>query len=173
MDETAATEVLLDPNPDFIVELVGKVVGQTWPEDPGGLGEYLAGIGCMPLPPRPGDLVEPSTEGNLTMPGIEMENGSWAALKGRLFSLNFFFYPGPQVLPGYEDVRQGLIDAYGVPLEETRQGNRSAVWCVGETMIELYGHVTVAPVLQLGPGHRELSRVYNDVVRSLPGSDPQ
>ncbi|MDM7989037.1 hypothetical protein [Arthrobacter sp. zg-Y877] len=40
-------------------------------------------------------------------------------------------------------------------------------------MIELYGHVSVAPVMQLGLGHRELSRVYNDVVRSLPGTDPR
>ncbi|MDM7989036.1 hypothetical protein [Arthrobacter sp. zg-Y877] len=54
MSVPAGTEIPLDPSPDFIVELVGKVVGRAWPEYPGGLGEYLAGIGCTTRQPRPG-----------------------------------------------------------------------------------------------------------------------
>lgn len=170
MSVPATSAVPLDPNPDLIVELVGRVVGRTWPEYPEGLVEYLAGIGCVPGEPRPAELVE-SMEGGLTMPGLKLENGSWAAFRGRLFSLNFFFYPGPHALAGYEAVRQGLIGAYGAPSEETGHENRSVVWCVGETGIELYGHVTVAPVLQLGLSHRELSRTYNGLIASVRGPD--
>ena len=100
-----------------------------------------------------------------------MEGGSWTALAGKLHSLGFFFYPGTQdsrVLagPAFDIVRDRLTNVFGKATDETDQseGNRSALWEVNETSIDLYSHVNLAPTLQLGLSHRELTLLHEKLV---------
>lgn len=161
--------VLLNPDPGVIVRLIDTVVSTPWPEDPNQFDAYFASIGCTPGPlfEHKDDLPE-SSHGALLMPEVSMEDGSWASLAGKLYDLGFFFYPGTQhsrVLagPAFETIRERLTDAYGKATDETDhgQGNRSASWEVKETSIDLYAHVNLAPVLQLGLSHRDLSRLHD------------
>ena len=164
---------LLDPDPDVVVGLIGKVLAATWPEALDQFTAYFAGLGCGPGEALDWEIDVPgSTHGALTMPGIQMQNGSWAALHGKLFSLNFFFFPGKHGSralseAGFEAVRQRLIAAYGSPADEglDRNGNRSAFWEVRESSIELYGHVTLAPALQVGLGRRSVESAYNELIQ--------
>lgn len=100
-----------------------------------------------------------------------MEGGSWAALAGKLHFLGFFFYPGTQdshVLAGtaFDIVRDRLTNIHGKITDETDQseGNRSALWEVNETSIALYAHVNLAPMLQLGLSHRELTLLHEKLI---------
>ncbi|RJT79169.1 hypothetical protein D6T63_11155 [Arthrobacter cheniae] len=155
----------LDPDPSVILSLINKVVRGRWPEDPDQFNAYFATIGCTPglLFEHQDDLPD-SFRGSLLVPGVSMDNGSWAALAGKLHFLGFFFYPGTQdsrVLAGlaFDVVRASVTDAYGKATDESDQGegNRSALWEVNETSIELYAHVNLAPMLQLGLSNRELA----------------
>ncbi|MHA7278244.1 hypothetical protein ACX80H_00635 [Arthrobacter sp. MDT2-2] len=158
----------LDPDPSVILSLINKVVGGRWPEDPNQSDAYFEAIDCVPGPllEHQDDSAD-SSGGSLLMPGVPMKGGSWAALAGKLHFLGFFFYPGiqgSQVLagPAFDIVRDRLTDVFGKAADETNQseGNRSALWEVNGTSIELYAHVTLAPVLQLGLSHRELTLLH-------------
>lgn len=160
---------LLNPDPGVIVKLVDTVVSTPWPEDPSQFDTYFANIGCTPGPlfEHKDDLPE-SSHGALLMPEVPMENGSWGSLAGKLFNLGFFFYPGTQdsrVLagPAFEAIRDRITNVYGKATDETEQGqgNQSALWEVDETSVKLYAHVNLAPVLQLGLSHRDLTRLHD------------
>jgi hypothetical protein len=162
----------LDPHPDVILSLIKKVVSRRWPEDPDQFNAYFETIGCTPGPlfEHHDDLPD-SSHGSLLMPGVSMEGGSWAALAGKLHSLGFFFYPGKQdsrVLagPAFDIVRDRLTNVFGKATDETDQseGNRSALWEVNETSIDLYSHVNLAPTLQLGLSHRELTLLHEKLI---------
>jgi hypothetical protein len=168
---------LLNPDPEVIAELTDKVVNQPWPEDPEQLGAYFRGIDCAPGPAleNQDDLPE-STGGVLLMPGVPMEHGSWGAFGGRLFTLGFFFYPGVHGScalseAGYHPVRDRLSTLYGSPSDESAQGdgNRSALWTARDTSIELYAHVILAPVLQLGLSHCGLTAAHDQLVMARRG----
>jgi hypothetical protein len=160
---------LLNPDPEVIVKLIDRVVNRPWPEDPALFDAYFTGIGCTPGPgfEHPDDLPE-STRGTLLMPGVPIEHGLWGALDGRLFTLGFFFYPGMQGSRalsdiGYRAVQDRLSTLYGDPSDETAQGdgNRSALWTVHGTSVSLYAHVNLAPALQLGLEHAELTAAHD------------
>ncbi|MHA7181336.1 hypothetical protein ACX80J_14625 [Arthrobacter sp. MDB2-24] len=170
MAETALQS--LDPPPDQILNLINTVVSARWPEDPDQFNAHFATIGCVPGPLfKHQDDLPNSSRGSLLMPGVPMEGGSWAALAGKLHFLGFFFYPGTQdshVLAGtaFDIVRDRLTNIYGKAADETDQseGNRSALWEVNETSIELYAHVNLAPMLQLGLSHRELTLLHEKLI---------
>ncbi len=164
---TSRTEpfAALEPHPDVVAVLIAKAVSTPWPEDAEQCGPYLARLSCTAdaaLPAREEDLPE-EERGWLHFPGGE--RGVWSAADGKLESLDFFFYPGrlgPRALSefGFEALHSRLNAAYGPPIDEGGypNGHRYGVWHVGETSIELYAHVELAPVLQLGLGHRERIR---------------
>ncbi|MCC3274500.1 hypothetical protein LJ753_01275 [Arthrobacter sp. zg-Y20] len=171
---TSQTEpsAALDPPPDVVAALIEKVASTPWPEDPEQCGLYLARLDCTAdaaLPFREEDL--PGEErGWLHFPGGE--RGVWSAVDGKLESLGFFFYPGrlgSRALCefGFEALHSRLKAAYGPPIDEGAypNGHRSGVWHAGETSIELYAHVELAPVLQLGLGNRERIRVHEEARR--------
>ncbi len=100
-----------------------------------------------------------------------MEGGSWATLAGKLHSLGFFFYPGTQgsrIVAGlaFDIVQDRLTNVYGKAADEKghSEGNRSALWEVNETSIELYAHINLAPVLQLGLSHRDLTLLHDKLI---------
>jgi hypothetical protein len=168
MVETAPQS--LDPDPSVILSLINKVFRGRWPEDPDQFNAYFATIGCTPRPlfEHLDDLPN-SSRGSLLMAGVSMDNGSWTAPAGKLHFLGFFFYPGTQasrVLAGLASdvVRAGLTDAYGKATDESDQGegNRTALREVNETSIELYAHVDLAPILQLGLSNREHDKLLID-----------
>ena len=172
MRQPADAEVL-DPDPGVIVGLIAAVLDGSWPDAPDQFTAYFAGLGCVPGEALDSEINVPeSSHGVLTMPGIQMQNGSWAALHGKLFSLNFFFFPGrhgSHALSeiGFEAVLARLRVTHGEPADEgvDRNGNRSAFWEVGESSIELYGHVTLAPALQIGLGRRSVESAYNELIQ--------
>lgn len=162
----------LDPHPDVILSLINKVVSGPWPEDPDQFNAYFETIDCAPGPlnEHQDDLPD-SSRGSLLMPGISMEGGSWEALAGKLHFLGFFFYPGTldlRVLAGsaFDIVRNRLTNVYGKATDETDQseGNRSALWEVNETSIELYAHTNFAPMLQLGLSHQQLTLLHEKLI---------
>lgn len=167
----------LDPHPDVVLSLINKVVSAPWPEDSDQFDAYFATIGCVPGPSAEHqDDLPVSSRGSLLMPGVSMEDGSWAALAGKLSSLGFFFYPGTRdshVLagPAFDIVRDRLADLYGRATDATdhSEGNRSALWEVNDTSIELYAHVTLAPMLQLGLSHRGLNLLHEKLITEKRG----
>lgn len=164
---------LVDPTPDAIIDFIGRVNGTPWPGDAAGITSYFGSLGCTAGEPAEySDPVPGSTSGPLMCGGITLEAGSWMAFNGQLFSLNFFFYSGrrnSQKLAefGFEAVRDRLSDEYGPPVEANTDaiGNRSAYWTPGENSIELYGHVTLAPVLQVGLSRRDVGELYEEKAR--------
>lgn len=170
MAETARQS--LDPHPDVILRLINKVVSGRWPEDPDQFNAYFETIDCAPGPVgKHQDDLPDTARGSLLMPEVSMEGGSWEALAGKLHFLGFFFYPGSldsRVLAGsaFEIVRDRLTDIYGKATDESDQseGNRSALWEVNETSIELYAHVNLAPMLQLGLSHQQLTLLHEKLV---------
>ena len=157
----------LEPHPDVVAALLEKIVSTPWPDDAEQRGPYLARLSCTAdaaLPRREEDLPD-EERGWLHFPGGERGMGMWSATDGKLENLGFFFYPGrlgPRALSefGFEALHSRLNAAYGPPVDEDvyPNGHRSGVWHVGETSIELYAHVELAPVLQLGLGNRERIR---------------
>ncbi|WP_312178743.1 hypothetical protein [Arthrobacter sp.] len=161
---------LIEPTPDVIVEFIGRVAGAPWPDDSAGFTAYFDSLGCTAGESAEySDPVPGSTCGPLTCPGTFLDHGSWAAYNGQLFALNFFFYSGSRRLAevGFGAVRDRLNDIYGSPADEgtDANGDRSAYWTPGENSIELYGHVTLAPALQIGLGRRDVEELYSESAR--------
>lgn len=168
----------LDPPPAMIVQLLERVVIEQWPPGPEHFGTYFASLGCTL-----GALVEPDkqtslgvTQGQFIVPGAAVGNGSWSALNDELFNLGFFAYASEwdsspaDVEAGYDAVRAGLAAAFGPSPDERTdgRGNRSAVWLVQGTVIELYAHVTGAPVLQAGASHEERTARFQHLLEQRP-----
>ncbi|MBE0010146.1 MULTISPECIES: hypothetical protein [unclassified Arthrobacter] len=159
---------LLDPDPSVVADLIEKVVGQPWPEHKDQFNAYFKRIGCTPgqALKHEEDLPE-SMSGVLFMPVAGMESGSWCALDGKLFSLNFMFYPGMLEERAASDVGGRLVyerlnSAYGVTDRIPQgDGNWSAAWTVRETSIDLHAHVNQAPMMQLGLSHSALTAIHD------------
>lgn len=167
----------LDPHPHAIVDFIQGVTEQPWPSAGGQFRTYFEHLGCelKSTDDHDDDALPGVTRGAFVTRRITTKNASWAALDGSLFSLNFFAYESARdvasaVNAGYDGVRTGLIRLYGPPLDERLSGhdNRSAVWLVQDTEIELYAHISLAPVLQIGLGHKERNAVYEHRRAQLP-----
>lgn len=165
-----------DPHPSAIVKFIQTVTEQPWPSADNQFRNYFEHLGCqLKSTDDHDDAPLGVTRGAFVTRRITTKNASWVALDGSLFSLNFFAYENARdvvgaVNAGYDGVRTGLIGLYGQPLDErlSRHDNRSAVWLVQDTEIELYGHISLAPVLQIGLGHKERNAVYEHRLAQLP-----
>jgi hypothetical protein len=168
----------LDPSPEVIVRLVERIVGEQWPSGSENFSGYFTRLGCvLGSPTDPDDEASLGvTQGRFVVPGCDVKNPSWVALNDDLFSLNLFVYEGSEnfssadVIAGYDAVRDGISAVFGPsPDERTdRHGNRSAVWWVQGTVIELYAHVSVAPAVQVGAAHEGRTAVYHQLIAPLP-----
>lgn len=164
---------LVNPTPDAIIDFIVRVNGTPWPEDVAGITAYFGSLGCTAGEPAAySDPVPGSTTGPLRCGGISLKDGSWATFNGQLFSLNFFFYSGRRdsqklAAVGFDAVRDRINSRYGSPVDvgTDPNGNRSAYWTAGENSIELYGHVTLAPALQVGLGRRDVENIFNESFR--------
>ena len=164
----------LDPAPEVIVGLVERIVGEQWPSGSESFSSYFTRLGCVlgPLTEPDDEAALGVTQGRFSVPGGEVKNTSWYALNDELFSLNFFAYEGSEhyssagVDAGYDAVRDGISAVFGPSSDESRdkRGNRSAVWWIQGTVIELYAHVNEAPVLQVGAAHKGRTAVYRDLI---------
>ncbi|MBD7993845.1 hypothetical protein H9639_00810 [Arthrobacter sp. Sa2CUA1] len=161
---------LTDPTPEAVVHFIARVVDAPWPRESGAFMAYFDRLGCTPgesleyTDPVPG-----SAGGPFSCESIFLENGSWAAFRGQLFSLNFFLYSGRRdsealAEVGFEAVRERLSAEFGPPVDsgDDANGNHSAFWTPGENSIELYGHVALAPAPQVGVGRRSVEALYNE-----------
>lgn len=170
--------MFLDPPPEVIVRLLERIVGEKWPSGSENFSGCFAHLGCvLGSPTHPDDDASLGvTQGRFVIPGCEAKNASWAALNDHLFSLNLFVYEGSgnsslaKVHAGYEAVRDGISAVFGPSLDESvdRRGNRSAFWSIQGTVIELYAHVSVAPVVQVGAAHEGRTAVYEQLIAQLP-----
>ncbi|WP_146070457.1 hypothetical protein [Arthrobacter sp. 08Y14] len=168
----------LDPPPEMVMRLMERIVGEQWPSGLERFSSYFARLGCvLGSPAEPDDEAAPGVaQGRFDVPGCEVKNASWDALNDDLFSLNLFVYEGSEnfssadVIAGYDAVRDGISAVFGPsPDERTdRHGNRSAVWWVQGTVIELYAHVSVAPAVQVGAAHEGRTAVYHQLIAQLP-----
>ena len=157
----------MTPPASAIVEFIQAVTDTPWPSAEDQFHSYFERLGCEftagehnsgHLPGLPG--------GAFVTHRLTTQHPSWSALDGSLFSLNFFAHEGDAdaVNAGYDGVRAGLIGLYGQPFDEppAHRGNRAAAWRAGDTEIELYAHVSLAPALQIGLGHKERNAAYED-----------
>lgn len=156
----------LDPHPSAILDFIQTVTEATWPSADNQFQDYFEHLGCELKPAVHNDDDAPLrvTRGDFATRTVATKNASWVALDGFLFFLTFFAYEDAvgAVDAGYNEVRNGLISRYGRPFDERLPPhlNRSAVWLVRETEIELYAHVSPAPVFQIGLSHKERNAVY-------------
>lgn len=167
----------LDPPPAVIIQLMERIVSEQWPSGSEHFASYFARLGCALGPPlEPDEVISLGlTRGQFVMPGAAV-NASWSALNGELFHLNLFAYAGePDSSPddvnaGYDAIRAGIADAFDPsPDERTDQrGNRSAVWFIQGTVIELYAHITEAPVLQTGVSHEGRTAKFHQLIARSP-----
>lgn len=168
----------LDPTPEMIVRLIERIVGEQWPSGAERFSSYFTRLGCVPgSPADPDDEACPGmTRGRFVVPGREVKNASWSALNDELFALNLFVYEGSEsfssaaVDAGYEAVRDGISAVFGPSPEERtdQRGNRSAAWWARETVIELYAHISVAPVVQVGAAHEGRTAVFHHLIEQAP-----
>ncbi|MBD8045049.1 hypothetical protein H9638_14650 [Arthrobacter sp. Sa2BUA2] len=164
---------LTDPTPEAVVQFLARVIDAPWPQESGAFTAHFDRLGCTAGEPLEyADPVPGSIGGPFTCDGISLETGSWAAFNGQLFSLNFFLYSGRRdsetiAEAGFEAVREHLRAVCGPPEDEgtDANGSLSAFWNPGENSIELYGHVTLAPALQVGVGRRSVEALYNEGAR--------
>ena len=140
----------LDPPPEMVVRLIERIVGEQWPSGSERFSSYFARLGCVL-----GSATDPDneaslgvTQGRFVVPGSEVKNPSWVALNDDLFSLNLFVYEDFSSADGISAVVGRSPDE-----RADRRGNPSAVWWVQGSVIELYAHVSVAPVVQVGAAH--------------------
>lgn len=168
----------LDSQPGAIVEFISAVLAEPWPSMTNQLSAYFGHLGCELTPAddhNDDDALLGVTRGSFVTRRITTKNASWMAMDGSLFSLNFFAHEnerdvGAAVNAAYDGIRTGLIRLCGPPLDErlSMHDNRSAVWLVRGTEIELYAHITLAPVLQIGLGHKERNAVYESRLARWP-----
>jgi hypothetical protein len=168
----------LDPHPRAIVEFLSAVLADPWPSMSNQFCTYFEHLGCELKPAddhNDDDALLGVTRGSFETRRITTKNASWMAMDGSLFSLNFFAYEHERdvvaaVKAGYDGIRTGLIRLCGPPLDErlSLHDNRSAVWLVRDTEIELYAHIALAPVLQIGLSHKERNAVYESRLARLP-----
>ncbi|MET4059083.1 hypothetical protein ABIB35_000614 [Arthrobacter sp. UYP6] len=126
----------LDPSPEVVVRLMERIVGEQWPSGSESFSSYFARLGCVLGSTDPDDETSPGvTQGRFVVPGCEVKNASWHALKGEIFALNLFIYESSEnfsstdVDAGYDAVRDGISAVFGLSPDEStdQRGNRSAV----------------------------------------------
>ena len=153
------------PPASAIVEFIHAVTDTPWPSAEDQFHGYFQRLGCELIAGDHDSGHLPGlTGGAFVTHRLATQHPSWTALNGSLFSLNFFAHEGDPdaVNAGYDGVRAGLISLFGPPFDEppAHRGNRAAAWLAGDTEIELYAHVSLAPVLQIGLGHKERNAAY-------------
>lgn len=168
----------LEPQPGAIVNFISAVLAEPWPSMSNQFCTYFEHLGCELKPAddhNDDDALLGVTRGSFETRRITTKNASWMAMDGSLFSLNFFAYEHERdvvaaVKAGYGDIRTGLIRLCGPPLDErlSLHDNRSTVWLVRDTEIELYAHIALAPVLQIGLSHKERNAAYERRLAQLP-----
>ena len=157
----------MTPPASAIVEFIQAVTDTPWPSAEDQFHGYFERLGCelMTLDHK-SDHLPGLAEGAFVTHRLATQHPSWTALDGYLFSLNFFAHEGDAdaVNAVYDGVKADLIGLYGQPFDEppAQGGNRAAAWLAGDTEIELYAHVSLAPALQIGLGHKERNAAYED-----------
>ncbi len=159
----------MTPPASAIVEFIQAVTDTPWPSAEDQFHGYFERLGCeLTAGDHTDGHVPGLTGGSFVTHRLATQHPSWIALNGSLFSLNFFAHGGDPdaVNAGYDEVRAGLISLFGEPFDEpaAQRGNRAAVWLAGDTEIELYAHVSLAPVLQIGLGHKERNAAYEQLL---------
>lgn len=154
-----------DPHPSALVNFIQTVTEMPWPSAENQFHKYFEHLGCVLKPASHNDDAPLGvSRGAFVTRHSTMKNASWAALDRSLFFLGFFAYEDAVdvVDAGYDEVRNSLISLYGRPFDDRLSplDNRSAVWLVKETEIELYAHVSLAPALQIGLSHKDRNAAY-------------
>lgn len=167
----------LNPDPREIAAFIQSVAESPWPSADDQFSSYFEDLGCEleRATHNDDDAALGVTRGSFVTRRFTTKNSSWVALDGSLFSLNLFAYEDAVDLvttvdAGFDRVRNHLVSMYGQPFDEqlSPQANRSAAWLVRETVIELYAHVSLAPALQIGLGHKAHNAVYEHRLLQIP-----